>query len=354
MPTITADRNLLIEFDEVRWHMRLPQLASDMLVIEATSGGIAYHAKFGAARRLPAAGVLLSEDVTDVLVGWSADDSAWHVGLLLSDSLSSGRNSRWVELASWPANQEADADAAGSALARVLSKPYRLITAEESAQSKRTASARSLPLTFGEWRVSEEFSGLQWSRTPQWRNDMLLRSLFFLALTPLFGVLSIGALTSPYARVQPEWLPLVGIALALIMLYSALMSLRAILRSPVTLIDTRLSIMRQSRRGSQKMVQSPFEGLQYALISHTVSRRQAMPAVPDRDFAVFEVWVHLASTRRGFIEVCHSENVEGEIARGVTIDTRRPFDSAVIDSPAHYAALRTAQAIGVPVFVEAR
>lgn len=352
--TIAADRNLLITFDDVRWLMRLPQLAADSPVIDANSGGISYLAMFGTARRLPAAGVLLSEDLTDVLVGWSAEDSAWHLGLLVRDSLAAGRGSRWVELASWPGDEQADANAAGSALARVLDKPYRLITADDSARTKRGATDHTLPVTFREWRVSEEFSGIQWSRTTQWRNDMLLRSIFFLVLTPLFAVLSIGALVSPYARVQPEWLPLIGIALALIMLYIALVTLRAMFGSPTTLIDTRLSVIRQSRRGSQKMVQSPFEGLQYVLVSHTISRRQPMPAVPDRDFAVMDVWVHLASTRRGFIEICHSENVEGDIGRGVSFESRRPFNRAEIDTPAHYAAQRTADAIGVSLFVESR
>jgi hypothetical protein len=219
-------------------------------------------------------------------------------------------------------------------------------------QPRREIPLHPLPLQVGEWLVSALYNGLQWERTKRWRNDQLVRGAFFAILTPIFGLLSLGAWLSPYAKVQPEWLPLLGLALAAVMLLSALMAFGQILSSPLTSIDSRLRVIQQKRRSSNKMLQSPFEGLEYVLISHTVVRKQNHDA--ERMIAALEVWLHVYSPRRGFIQICNSEHIEGYIQRNLNMAGRRPLDLTEIDTPAHHAAVHVAQTIGIPVYYEER
>jgi hypothetical protein len=358
--TLSAANNLLVEYDSERWALLTSGFAEPALI--ATSAGVQFTVAFATARRLDPGG-LRPDQVTMVVSGWSAEDSSWHVGLLLDPALAEARGGRWCELLRWTTVSGVEAEQAGRKLAQVIGRPFRLVlpepvldvdaAADEAVEAaKRDVPLQPLPLHFGEWSVSEVMGGAEWERTPRWRRDQVMRGGFFALLTPVFGLLSLGALLSPYASVQPEWLPWIGLLLSVVMLYSAISSLAMIWRSPTTTVDRRVSMIRQTRRGSQKMVQAPFEGLEYVLVTHSPVRKQVADVA--RLVAVMEVWVHLYSPRRGFILVCSSENVEGYLARGIDFTHRRPLDLGELDTPAHHAAAHLGEDIHIPVYVEER
>ena len=366
--TLTAANNLLVEFDADHWTMRVA--GSTEPAVEADATGLRYTAAFANARRLEARG-LPADQITMVVTGWSDEDSSWHVGLLLDPVYGASRGGRWCELARWITVNGGEAESAGHKLASLLQRPFRLVPPEslaptapaaepaydlseaaEEAPPKREVPIHDLPLQVGEWTVSALFNGMQWERTKRWRNDQLVRGVFFAVLTPVFALLSLGAWFSPYANVQPEWLPLLGLFLAAVMLLSALSAFWEILSSPTTTVDSRLRVIQQKRRSSSKMVQSPFEGLEYVLISHNVVRKQNADA--ERMIAALEVWIHVYSPRRGFILLCNSEHVEGYFRRNLNMEHRRPLDLSEIDTPAHHAAAHVGQEIGIPVYCEER
>ena len=125
-----------------------------------------------------------------VVVGWSDDDSSWHIGLLLDPQYAPSRGGRWCELARWITVSGADPESAGHKLADILRRPFRLVPPEPIApsavtvptddsfdfasqtieQPKNKAALHPLPLQVGEWTVSSLFNGMQWERTKRWRN----------------------------------------------------------------------------------------------------------------------------------------------------------------------------------------
>jgi hypothetical protein len=359
--TLTAANDLFVEFDADRWMLFASGMAEPGFV--ATQSGMQYVPAFATARQLSAGG-LTPEQVTMVVVGWSGEDSSWHLGLLLDAEFTQAtqRGGRWCELARWTTVSGQDAEQAGRKLALIIGRPFRLVlpdpstAAAEAIDSTKvtpsTVTTQPLPLHFGEWTVGEVMGGMEWARTGRWRRDQILRGLFFGVLTPVFGLLAFGAILSPYASVQPEWLPVIGVALSAVMLYNAIMSFTSVLRSPTTSIDRRISVIRQTRRSSQKMTQVPFEALEYGLITHSIVRKQV--ADPERLVAVMEVWVHVYSPRRGFILICSSENVEGFLLRGLDLTTRRPLDLNEINTPAHHAAAHLMEDIGISFYAEER
>ncbi|MBX3080632.1 MAG: hypothetical protein KF716_03295 [Anaerolineae bacterium] len=365
--TLTAANNLLIEFDADRWTMQVN--GSSEPAVHADATGLRYTSAFASARRLEPGG-LAADQITMVVTGWSDEDRSWHVGLLLDPQYAATRGGRWCELARWTTLSGSEAESAGRQLATLLQRSFRLVApeivaptpapaepnydfSEESVEKpKHEVGLNPLPLQVGEWTVSALYNGMQWERTTRWRNDQLIRGVFFAVLTPIFALLSLGAWFSPYANVQPEWLPLLGLGLAGVMLLSALAAFWQILSSPTTTIDSRLRVIQQKRRSSNKMIQSPFEGLEYVLISHTLVRKQNADA--ERMIAAMEVWLHVYSPRRGFIQVCNSEHIEGYLKRNLKMESRRPLDLGEIDTPAHHAAAHVAQAIGIPVYYEER
>ena len=356
--TITADRNLSIEFDSDRWRLFLSRMPTEPDVLEATSIGIFYSEAFANARRLPAEGQLLADSITFVGLGWSTDDQGWHLGLLLEPPFAQARGGRWCELARWDDSVTEQAQLVAAGLAEVLNKPMRILGREASATDaaaglRSTTPAYTLPLSVGDWTVSESPVGLEWTHSKAWQRDQLVRTAFFAIITPLFGLLSVGALISPFADVQPEWLPYVGLGLTAIMALLAVLTFRGWLTARSTQVNRSQGVLRQMRQATRPTLQVPFEGIEYILVSHVVTRRQPVKESP-RDLAIFEVWIHASTTRRGFIDLCHTENIEGRLLRNFPSGTRVELSLLDLESAAHYAAWRIAKEIGVPIYAEQR
>lgn len=391
MPDIAA-ANLIIRYDERTWSLQSGEDQGARPLVHARTGALEFAPVFASTRRLPEKSELEAESVAMVVVGFAAEDASWHLGLLLQPELAQARGGRWCALAHWNAAHSAEARQAGMALADVLGRPFRLVprpdetptpgsapdavasaparqgapSAESGAASVAPAASLpipepvriGLPLDLGDWVVQEDSQGLIVARSPSWNRGALLRGLFYAALVPTFGVLAVGALISRYAPVQPLWLPLLGLAIAVAMLVAAIWQFRSRLRGPRIAIDERAQLIRvTTASGGRVLTQSPFEGVQYVLVSHAIGRRQPpageSPSSGRYSF-VAEAWIHAFSPRRGFIEICYTPEVEGLVRGEASFKTARPLSLSEIDSPAHRAGLLIGSQVGVPVYAEER
>src|SRR5262249_1652954 len=150
----------------------------------------------------------------------------------------------------------------------------------------------------------------------------------------------------------------VGLGVSLVMFILTVSQVLALLRAPTTLIDNRVKIIRQSSKASRTVTQSPFEGVEYVLISHMINRREVTAATvaeqATHDRILAEVWVHLYSPRRGFINLGYIGQIEGRARSGLKFETRQPLRLSEIETPAHHAATIVAREIGIPIYVEQR
>jgi hypothetical protein len=379
MPQIFAANNLSIQLDDNSWSLYNGRAYATEPIVAASPDGLTYQAAFASARRLPN-GQLPSKDIAMVVVGWAVEDSSWHLGVLVSPEIAQTRGGRWCGLARWGEHEGPEAERAGQALATMLNKPLRLVPpVQQSAQPVAALDSTGvvtapeapahpvelpqvplmpLPISLGEWILQEDLQGLLWNRAQSWRRRMTIYAVLSIALAVIFGLLSLGARLSPYAPVQPDWLPLVGLVIAFIMLLIGVSQILTLLRSTSVLIDNRQRLVRVLRRSRRTILQSPYEGIEYALVSHVITRREGSSKsktdLIDYDRIWPEVWVHLYSPRRGFIPICYVSLVEGRMRSGLTVEERRPLHLAEIDTPAHHAAMHMAEMIGVPTFVEER
>ncbi|MCC7206849.1 MAG: hypothetical protein IT323_06060 [Anaerolineae bacterium] len=380
MPEIAA-ADLIIRFDDRAWVLQSSNSQSARPLVSARPSALEFAPPFAEARRLPVKSALEAESVAMIVVGFAAEDMGWHLGLLLQPELAMARGGRWCALARWGESEGEAARQAGMALADVIGRPFRLVPRPEptpapeaaAAQAERAAPAApaaqaalplpepvriGLPIDLGDWIVQEDALGLLITRSRAWNRGVLWRGLFYLALAPTFGVLAIGALISRYAPVQPLWLPLLGLAIAVAMLIAAIWQFRARSRGPRVVIDERAQIIRiTTASGARVRTQSPFEGVQYVLVSHAIARRQP-PAgesgVGGRYHFIAEAWIHAFSPRRGFIELCYVPEVEGVVRAEESFKTARPLSLSEVDSPAHRAGLLVGSMVGVPVYTEER
>jgi hypothetical protein len=385
MSMILAANNLTIQLDDDRWKLYSGRGGDGLPVVEAGADGLYYRPTFASARRLPDSGHLPINQIAMVVVGWAVEDSSWHLGLMLDPKVADPRGSRWCGLARWNEYDGDEAERAGRSLASMLNKSFRVVPRPEPrpidpfphedptlplvsidgdvavaapVAPRRTYTLMEMPITLGSWILRENDIGLEWERTPHWRTETLIRAGIFVVVTPLFGLLSIGALVSPFARIQPEWLPYIGLVLSAFMLISAISQIAAFVRAPMTIIDRRVRLVRQVLRSRRVIMQTPFESLEYVLVSHVITRKSAAsddenaPGMVNQISA--ETWIHLYSPRKGFIELCYAEGVEGQMRADLKVSERQPLDLADIDTPAHHAALIMAKEIGIPTYIEER
>jgi hypothetical protein len=375
MPTISAANNLSIRYDDAHWRLFAGRADGALPVAEAGGEGFAYGPAFGTARRLPPDGLIKAEQVSMVVVGWAIEDSHWHLGLLFGSEIADMRGGRWCGLARWAFADGDEAEKSGQVLATILQRPFRLVppsqpatpadllSADEPA-SVKVASISTLPLTplpivLGDWQMREdEMIGLIIEHTPRWRRDAAIRAGGYFALTVAFAALSVGALMTKYAPVQPEWLPWVGVGVSFAMLIVALAHIRTLTGAITTIIDSHLCMVRQMTGPKRTALQIPYEGVESIIVSHYTNRREHKGHVAEDgtrfDKLTAEVWIHLNSPRRGFVELAYLSLVEGEIQADLTFESGHPLVLDQINTPAHHAAMHIARVMEKPISAEAR
>jgi len=366
MPTVTAADDLTIQYDSARWYLYNGRGESELPVVSAAPGGMAYTPAFATARRLPESGFLSAEQIVLVALGYAAEDSAWHLGVMLTPEAALGRGSRWCGLARWHSEAAAAAEPTARALAALWEKPFKLIppsapaapalpSAEPSEPSAPDLPPMPLPILAGDWLLDKREGAYILRHSKDWRRGLLIRMLFFSLLAPLFAILSIGALSTPFAPVSPEWLPYVGLGIAALLAGLVFWQWRAIRHETCVVIDLRNQLVRLTNRsGSRVRLQFPYESAEYVLISHVVNRRKPADETPRVQKVGLEVWLHIYAGRRGFILLAHMSDVEGRAAEGVAFHQKRPLHFGELDSPAHHIGGWIARELDVPAYVEER
>jgi hypothetical protein len=413
--TFLAANNLVIETDETQWLLKSntpletghgsPEL--DPLLVHADADGLTYHVTFARARRLPEAG-LKPYQIEMVIVGW--ENSVWQLGVLLAPHLASQRGGRWCGIAKWAdatASQPMQAETArhaGEMLAYALQKPFQFVPAAINAgaapaaehnapvsgattytagpvtatrslltPANRETTARdnlevalpslpdvpplNLPLTSGGWTLSEINIGLRWQRSAAWRRGMLVRGVFFALLALVFAYLAFGELRSAFAPVQPEWLPILGIIVMILMLVQALLRFAALWTTGSIEFDRRNRLVRVIRRPTGVLRQIPFEKIAYVLVSEQPIRRTRIGSLGESaevERFTAEAWIHLKRDKGDYLPVAYLPEIDGRrvVPTGIARLPRLLLTEHMTDCAAFRAAIGMAAMIEVPAYLE--
>jgi hypothetical protein len=269
MTRVPASDHFVIEMSSNRWRLLLTDDAKEKVLAEAAPGrSLRYVNSFADKRRLPT-GTLASGLITQVVLGFSESDGAWHLGLSLSEELANQRGSRWCELVRWRSGDVmADvslAQQAAQSLAQILEVPFRSIAPKNAAApagvalssastTSRPAAAsavyapavtqtetftaptvpaveveerplRTLPVKSGMWTLERTEDGqLQLVRSGRWAASKTVRILWYLFWVIVYVLISVATLTSNLALPNsgillpdPKVLPILGLATAVVL-----------------------------------------------------------------------------------------------------------------------------------------
>lgn len=227
MDRIAAADNLTIELDEARWRLIANGAGEMRVLVEALPGQpMRYISGFASSRRLPEAGALDTEDIQRVVLGWSEQDSAWHLGLLLETPLAQARGSRWCEIARWPdpdaTQHDGPATRAGAGLAHIVDRPFSRIAPQAAPapqpEQPPAPALPELPLELDLWTLTRADAALTLVRAPAYARGLVRRSLWYGLWVVVYAVLIVTNYTSGIAPARPEFLPLLGLLAAVVLL----------------------------------------------------------------------------------------------------------------------------------------
>lgn len=223
MDRIAAADNLMIEMDEAHWRLIANGAGEARVLVEAQSGEpMRYMSGFASSRRLPKDGTLASSDIQRVVLGWSEQDAAWHLGLLLAAPLAQARGSRWCEIARWPdpdaTRYDAPATRAGAGLAQIVERPFsRIAPQPEPTPAAAAPPLPEPPLTLDCWTLVRTDGALALVRSPGCARGLARRSLWYGLWVVVYIVLIVTNFTSGIAPARPEFLPYLGLLAAAIL-----------------------------------------------------------------------------------------------------------------------------------------
>jgi hypothetical protein len=223
MNRIAAVENHIVEANADSWRLlEINELGRETIVVETSPGqALRYHEDFAMTRRLPTTGSLPVSYIRQIVVGWSALDQSWQLGLLLVPEIAEPRGSRWCQIVTWPdpdPNAYAPvAEDAGRSLAQQLGVEFRLVPPRE-----RELPLPDLPREVGIWRVEPVSEArIDLVRSPQWARGKILRIAWYALLTIVYVVLSVATLNTDLALPNsgtmlpnPELLPYLGLVVA--------------------------------------------------------------------------------------------------------------------------------------------
>ncbi|PJF44465.1 MAG: hypothetical protein CUN55_03830 [Phototrophicales bacterium] len=408
MEAIPAAHNLKIEFSADSWRLVSTELETPTVLLDATPEGILAHPVFRAARALSSVTISPAQ-VGRVILGWAPENESWRLGLLLVDGAASVQDTvsmQWCELAAWPQQQIHITDLdkikfAGQVLARLMDRPFQFveprtptrITAfqEQEAASEENALVEEptsldaetppsrrehpptletealnipevtvlpLPIAMPDWHLRRTAVGAVWQRPSSWWLTHLVRLIATFIATILFFLLGIGSLTRGFAAVEPEWLPFLGIAVGVLLMFSLVRLIWHLLNANQVWIDGQQRIIYE--QGTLLRLvrwRLDFDSIQYLLITQEAPRPQGRRRSTDPMRIVQDVWLHIYDGQRFYL-LAQLHDVEGQTfdwdnvrTHGRT-KTRRALQLVEYDTPAHHAAQQIADIIKVPVYID--
>jgi hypothetical protein len=292
MGRISAASNLVIETQANHWRLLLHGnngVEDERILLEAREGEpLRYLPSFGARRKLPDTGELHTGDVERVVLGYSAPDVTWRLGLVFQPALAEARGSRWCEIARWvdptATLYRDDAEQAGETLAQTIRRPFMLIPprADESVSTPVAVEAPAppapplpdLPLKFDHWTMSRLApTRYELRLSPSWGRGQLLRAAWYILGAGVFFVLSLSSLTSGIALPRPEILVPLGFVSSAVLLIAALVIMARVATRAKTIIVDSSGV--RWMRGDSVQRDLPAEDLQGVFVSHLVSPRKS-------------------------------------------------------------------------------
>lgn len=289
---------MIVEVQPQSWRLLVNGGDVERVLVEAVPGEpLRYVSSFGARRHLPESGVLASEDIQRIVLGWSEKDAAWHLGLVLRGDLASERGSRWCGLVHWHdpfRNQFQDAAAhAGQTLADQIARPFTLIppkpldgddllTAQpdmlslaslqpESAPEPILIPQPNLPLTFDLWTLRQlDPARLELALSPSWGRGKLLRVAWNILWLGVFVILTVTTLTSGIALPRPELLVYLGFVSIAILVVVIFYNLYQTATYPNRIVIEPAGV--RWLRGQRVLRTIPIDQIAGVYVSHIVSK----------------------------------------------------------------------------------
>lgn len=223
MEQISAAEQMMIEMGDSRWRLISNGSQEPRVLMEVNSGhSLQYLPDFASTRRLPKGGSLALEHIQRIVLGWSANDESWHLGMMLEADLAQARGSRWCELARWPDPHMSTfndiASRAGRSLAHVMTRPFSLVPPKPVEVPPRELPP--LPLMLDDtWRLDRAGDGnLELVPDKRWRRQTVRRIIWYCFWTLVYGLLIYGTVNSNIAPPNPEFLPALGVASAALLI----------------------------------------------------------------------------------------------------------------------------------------
>lgn len=374
MSQIAAAENTMINMLPGRWQIVMNSIDEPQILLEATpEDSLRYVPSFGTTRRLPTNGKLRHEDIHQVILGWSQEEQAWHLGLILSSELTATRGSRWCELARWPdPDQDVFLDhatEAGKSLAAILNKPFHVVepmAPEEIAPEPVPLPA--LPLEFGVWSISHSDSQgnhsgdrLMIVRSPAWLRNRYTRIFWYVVWTLTYVILSVATLTSEIALPNagtllpdPRLLPYLGLVTAGVLIIMIFRRIYEIRTQPDTFIIDPQARDISAWHGDQEKWRIRGDDVQSVYITEVVKRNSKDPAVEHG-----EINLHLGGGKFKF--VLHLEDSESHPNSRLEEKPKRardvvlPLTAETVDTDLQAAGLHIASLLGeLPCWYDVR
>jgi hypothetical protein len=379
MERISAADNIIIEFDDTRWRTRIntdfvENVQGSGVLMEAADGQpLRYTSAFARTRRLPKDGQLPTAYIQRVVLGWSYDDDAWHLGLLLESQLASVRGSRWCEIVKWP-DPEQDlyhdlAVQAGQQLARMLDCPFNLIPIREQPPQKTTAVRSTkplpaLPLELQEWHFRLDNNGwLTFVRDGAWQQERVRRVLWYGFWSVAYVVLSIATITGDIALPRPEFLPYLGLVTAVILIGLVGYNLWELRNRPRRIIvdPTTQQIWgaaaEKARKPLWRMERLDVDSVYASEIVRNHKPKQtddsAEPVALAADIKYGELNLRLTDGTYYFLLSQQEEETIGTGVDGI-MNEIQPLDQNAVTTKLQAATVYVAQALNVPAFYDLR
>lgn len=363
---IGAAENLTIEYEPgVYWRVLISdETGTRRKLVEALKGrSLRYGATFASTRRLPGVGKLPLNYVWQVVLGWSRDDEAWHLGLLLARDLADARGSRWCEIARWPDPEtnvfERDAEEAGRALAALLDRPFNMIQPRKVRAEE--VPLPELPLDIGQWTLEQvSATTLQFKRARGWVFSKWMRIAWYTFLIVVYLVLSITTLNSQLALPNagtmlpnPELLPYLGLASAALLLVMIVYSIYELLSRPNRIVVDGDQHRIVALRGNKARWERYLDELQSIYVTQVVNRRGAR-----RTIYHGEINLHLGGNT--FHQMVQAPQQDEEVDTVVSDNGRAqdavfPLSQSAVTSDLQAAGVYIAKVLGgLPVWYDQR
>jgi hypothetical protein len=298
MERISAAGNVTIEMLPGQWRLMTDNGEQTHIMVEAVTGQpLTYSTVFADKRRLPEDGKLPTQFIQQVVLGWSNEDEAWHLGLVFDPELSRMRGSRWCELARWPDPDTnvfySLANQAGRTLALALARPYNLLQPEKKAKAAPPPPLPTLPIQLDKWKLEEVDDEtarkkrlaaelgrakampptLQFRRRGSWTRATLLRASWYMLLAAAYLGLSALSLQGMLALPTPDFLPYIGMGAGVFFIVLALYHVALVLLTANSVLIDADSESVALRRGNREHWRLNREEIQAVYASQVMNRR---------------------------------------------------------------------------------